>query len=685
MKLPETYREQNQSHDESDDEFMLDDMAVIVNTHGETQLAHDLDRRTTDEFTRVTRHKSGTKTRQPERLHGDKHLHEKSAETALRKAVSSHDAVIHHTSTAKQAATMDIDQEIESLPPRPSYKQLALSTQIKPGERVDLDIANEDLGLKIEQALASPYGPQWREAAEAETQSLIDLKTWEITSLDQVTPERTLVDNKWVFKVKINDKQELDKFKARLCARGFTEIEGQDYKETFAPVARLSTFRLVLALSAGEGWYHTHIDIKTAFLNSTLKEPIYMVMPKFVFEYYQSKYGMFEGKTYEQANVALKLIKSIYGLKQAGRDWYKTIDPYILSLDFKRCVHDPCAYVKGNRLDKVIIVLFVDDMLIAAKRMEDLFRIKRQIAEEFKMSAQDLSQYLGIQVSIDQSRHNIGITSEQYTRKMLIKYDIPVNPTVTTPMLSSDKKKLKARQSDEPAADLNLYRSAACSVMYNIQTTRLDAAYAANVCARYLSQPGQTHLDAIVRCLQYLGNTADKQINYSIPSDPMLLHQLYAYTDASHQDHPETQKTTSGYILYLNGGPISWRVKLSTRVYKSPSHSEYNALFETVNEIRALRNLMTELGFEPHRATTIYEDNTAVISVGNNPKAYDRMKGVETNEHIIREAVERGEILLQHVRSQDNVADMMTKPLAEATHSKHTNAVLQQRPRARKF
>ena len=232
-------------------------------------------------------------------------------------------------------------------------------------------------------------------------------------SVDQVLRKRTLVDIKWVFKVKINDKQQLDKFKARLCARGFTEVAGQDYKETFAPVARLSTFRLVLALSAGEGWHHTHIDIKTAFLNSTLKEPIYMAMPKFVFEYYQTKYRMFQGKTYEEANVALNLIKSIYGLKQAGRDWYKTIDPFIISLDFKRCVHDPCTYVKGNRLDKVIIVLFVDDMLIAAKRMEDLFRIRRLIAEEFKMSAQDLSQYLVIQVSVDQSRHKIGTSSEQ--------------------------------------------------------------------------------------------------------------------------------------------------------------------------------------------------------------------------------------------------------------------------------
>ena len=220
-------------------------------------------------------------------------------------------------------------------------------------------------------------------------------------------------------------------------------------------------------------------------------------------------------------------------------------------------------------------------------------------------------------------------------------------------MFSSNNKTLKARLPDEPTADVDLYRSAACSIMDNIQATRVDAAYAVNICARYLSNPGQTHLEAVIRCLQYLNNTVNKQITYQPPTDPLMLHQLYAYTDASHQDHPETQKTTSGYVIYLNGGPISWRVKLSTRVYKSPCHSEYNALFETVNEIRALRNLMTELGFEPHTATKIFEDNTGVIRVGNNPMAYDRMKGVETNEHIIREAVERGEIVLEHVKSHD--------------------------------
>ena len=198
-----------------------------------------------------------------------------------------------------------------------------------------------------------------------------------------------------------------------------------------------------------------------------------------------------------------------------------------------------------------------------------------------------------MQVSVDQSRHKIGVSSEQYTRKMLLKFDIPAKPTAITPMFSSDKKKLKARLPDEPAVDIDRYRSTACSIMYNIQTTRVDAAYAANVCARYLSNPGQTHLEAVIRCLQYLNNTVNKQITYQPPTNTLMLDQLYAYTDASHQENPETQKTTSGYVIYLNGGPISWRVKLSTRVYKSPCHSEYNALFETVNEIRALRDIQS--------------------------------------------------------------------------------------------
>ena len=235
--LPNTF---NTPKDMDDEEYIGTEPTVVVNTEGEAILATDIDRRTTREIDKRIR-------RPTQRMIESTQQHRK-----------------------RKAPSDEQPDENESQPHQVlSFRHMALMTHVKQGEKVDLNIANEDLGLKMEQALAGPNGEQWNASAEDETKSLIENETWEITRMEDIPSDRTLVDNKWTFRVKINDRQELDKFKTRLVARGFTEVEGQDYTETFAPVARLSTFRMVLAISAAEGFHHTHIDIKTACHSST--------------------------------------------------------------------------------------------------------------------------------------------------------------------------------------------------------------------------------------------------------------------------------------------------------------------------------------------------------------------------------------------------------------------------------
>ena len=224
----------------------------------------------------------------------------------------------------------------------------------------------EDEPATYEEAVSGEHARQWRRAMDEEMQSLIDNKTYEITSLPT---GREAVTCKWVYKVKRDKNGEIDRFKARLVARGFTQKKGIDYEETFSPTPKFTTIRLVIAIAVRQGMALTQMDFTTAFLNGTLDEEIYMAQaPGYV----------------KDENQVYKLLKSLYGLKQASRAWNVTFNSFMIKVGFKQCESDLCLYFKhGNGL--TLVICYVDDLIIASNDTEVLQKLKDELQKNFML------------------------------------------------------------------------------------------------------------------------------------------------------------------------------------------------------------------------------------------------------------------------------------------------------------
>jgi hypothetical protein len=222
---------------------------------------------------------------------------------------------------------------------------------------------------------------------------------------------------------------------------------------------------------------------------------------------------------------------------------------------------------------------------------------------------------------------------------------------------------------------MTTYRSNVSSIMYAAVHSRPGVTFAANLAARYMSNPGKGHATSVVRIFQYLSNTMHKSIEYKQPTDVSEQNQLVCYVDSSHADSDDL-RTTVGYIIYLNGGPISWRTLLHKGHCGSPTESEYMAMYYAVTEVLSLRHLMDEIGYGQNAPTKVHEDNEGSIKVANNPRCHERLKHIDLKHHIIRDAIESKDIEVMHVQTANQDADILTKPLPKKEHWRHADKML---------
>ncbi|KAL0561698.1 hypothetical protein IC582_002138 [Cucumis melo] len=234
---------------------------------------------------------------------------------------------------------------------------------------------------------------------QEEIEVLHNNKTWELVTLPQ---GRKPIGNKWVYKIKRNNDDQVEQYHARLVVKGYAHKEGIDFNEIFSPVVRLTTIRIVLAMCATFGLHLEQLDIKTAFLHGDLEEEIYILQPK-----------GFEVKGKE--NLVCRLNKSLYGLKQAPRCWYKRFDSFILSLGYNRLNADPCAYFKRfGEKNFIVLLLYVDDMLVAGPNKNRIEELKAHLAREFEMkNLGPGNKILGMKIHRDRNNRKIG-----YLRKI---------------------------------------------------------------------------------------------------------------------------------------------------------------------------------------------------------------------------------------------------------------------------
>ena len=448
---------------------------------------------------------------------------------------------------------------------------------------------------------------------------------------------------RWVYKVKANPKGEVIKHKARLVAKGFLQREGIDYEEVFTPVARLETIRLVVGIAHSNNWMVYQMDVKSAFLNGPLVEEVYVGQPPgFVIKDQEMKY--------------YKLHKALYGLKQAPRAWNKRIDDFLIDIGFKRCVSEHGVYVRSDTNDGVIILcLYVDDLLITGSHDKSVSRFKSELMREFEMTDLGVMNYF---LGIEFHKSKVGLLMHQrrYALDILKKCDMEHCNASITPC---EARVQLSKSDEEDDVDPTLYRSLIGSLRY-LCNTRPDLAFSVGIASRFMERPKVSHLAAVKRILRYVKGTLGCRILFPA-SDTGRKCNLLGYTDSNWCGDKDDRKSTAGYIFMFGSTPISWCSKKEPVVALSSCEAEYIAASLGACQAMWLMNLLKELGCGDDAATTLFVDNVSAINLAKNPIAHGRSKHIEMRFHYLRELVGDGKLRLSYCRSEDQVADLLTK------------------------
>ena len=515
-------------------------------------------------------------------------------------------------------------------------------------------LASED-PKTLREAINSPEWPEWEKAVKTELEQLERTGTWKLV---ECPSDAIPIGNKWVFIRKYNKMGELLKYKGRLVAKGCSQRPGFDFTDTFSPVVRLETIRAILSLVPRYKLKTQQMDVKGAYLNGTLKEKVYMKQP--------------EGYDDGTGRVCL-LIKTLYGLKQSGREWNKELDSQLKAKGFKNLRSDPCAYIRRNGNELEIITVWVDDLLLFTGDNRTMIKLKEELQSMFELTDMgEPSKIVGIEITQHEDR--IIISQAKYIESILRKEGMENANPVSTPL--DPNVKLESNPEAAEPNRSNTYASLIGSLQYLATATRPDIAYTVNRLASYTANPSLAHYSAAKRVLRYLKGTKNYGISYyanstrnNAPEDSNF---CYGYTDAAFANADDC-KSTSGYVFLSNGGAITWGSKKQTVIALSSTEAEYVALSEASREAMWLRHLYGELGFIQKEPILILGDNDGSIAMAKNPQFHKRTKHVDIRWHFVRDLVQDGLINILDCRDPEQTADILTKQLPRPKHTKHVN------------
>ena len=478
----------------------------------------------------------------------------------------------------------------------------------------------------------------WRAAMTEEYKALVDNGTWRLVPRP---PRANVITGKWVFKHKYRADGSLARHKARWVVRGFSQRYGIDYDETFSPVVKPATIRVVLSIAASRSWPIHQLDVKNAFLHGHLNETVYCQQPP----------GFVDPAAPD--HVCL-LQKSLYGLKQAPRAWHQRFSGFVQRSGFTASTSDTSLFVYKEGADVAYLLLYVDDIILTASSTRLLHRIIELLHSEFAMTdLGDLHHFLGI--SVTRSSDGLFLSQHQYAADLLQRAGMAECHSTATPI--GTHAKLSATDGT-PVADATQYRSLAGALQY-LTLTRPDLAYAVQQVCLFMHDPREPHLAMLKRVLRYVKGTLSTGLHIGTGS----ITSLTAYSDADWAGCPDSRRSTSGYCVFLGDNLVSWSSKRQTTVSRSSAEAEYRAVAHAVAETCWLRQLLQELHAPISSATIVYCDNVSAVYMTANPVHHRRTKHIEIDIHFVREKVALGQVRVLHVPSSHQFADIMTKGL----------------------
>lgn len=485
--------------------------------------------------------------------------------------------------------------------------------------------------------------PLWVEAMDKELSALEANDTWVLTSLPAC---HKAISSIWVYKIKHKPNGSIDRYKARLVIRGFSQQLGIDYKHTFSPVAKQATVRLVIALAASYKWHLKQLDVNNAFLHGFLDEEIYMLPPL--------------GYTKASLGQVCKLTKSLYGLKQASRQWNIELTKFLLSLGFLQSPNDHSLFIYKTDSVYTVAIIYVDDILLTGPHLDHITYVKDSLHDKFSIKdLGDATYFLGME--LQRTSTGIHINQRKYSLNLLKDFDVSNIKVTHSPLPQGLKLQfIPVDVLPEPS----VYRKLIGRLLY-LSLTRPDLSFGIQHLSQFVANLGTFHMTAALHILKYLAQTSSYGLFYPHQQNTSLI----AFTDADWTNCLHTRKSISGFCIFLGHALFSWKSKKQATVSRSSTESEYRNMASTTAELHWLSYLLRDFHFPVRLPLKLFCDNKSAQLLAANPCFHDRSKHFDVDFHFTRDQVQKGFLQTAHLPSSAQLVDLFTKSLLPKLHS----------------
>jgi len=486
---------------------------------------------------------------------------------------------------------------------------------------------------------AAVRDPQWRQAMAEEIAALEKNDTWSLTDLPM---GKKPISCKWVYRVKYNADGSIQRYKARLVIRGDHQVEGFDFNETFAPVAKMTSVRIFLSVAVAKGWELHQLDVNNAFLHGDLDEEVYMRLPP--------------GFQSIDPTKVCRLKKSLYGLRQAPRQWFAKLSSKLSEYGFVRTYADYSLFVYRQQEVFMGLLIYVDDIVLASNNAAASQRFKAYLHACFSIKdLGPLKYFLGIEIA--RGPKGMFLCQRKYALDIIEECGLLGAKPADFPIEENHKLALACGRE---LPDATRYRRLVGRLIY-LTITRPELTYAVHVLSQFMQSPREDHMDAARRVVRYLKGTPGDGLFLSSTSNL----QVYGYCDSDWGACPLSRRSLTGYFVTLGGSPISWRTKKQATVSRSSAEAEYRAMAVATSELIWVRTLLAALGIFHPQPMKLFCDSQSALHIAKNPVFHERTKHIEIDCHFVREKLVSGLLTFGHVPSQHQPADIFTKALGK--------------------
>lgn len=524
-----------------------------------------------------------------------------------------------------------------------SRKMVQAESAQQEGQELYSIEARAETPRTYEEAIHSPDAEQWMQAMDEEMRSFRDHNVF---TLVQKEPWMKIIGGRWVYALKRGPDGRIVKHKARYVAKGFTQRYNIDYKETFAPTTLSSSVKVILSIISSEDLICHQMDVSTAFLHGEIDTDIYMEAP--------------EGyKNSSDTSRIIKLNKGLYGLKQAGRLWNAKIHTVLLDGGFTQLITDGTLYIKRTNGRSTYVIVYVDDLAIAAQTIQEIDSVKVMLQRNFQMKdLGEISTFIGIRITRERAKRQMLLDQSTYILSLLDRFGM----AECNPRASPNSNKNNREDSNKLFANPLIFHSAVGGLMWVANNTRPDIAASVGQVAQHVSQPRVSDWCAVKQILAYLKGTMKQGLSLGGENTDTPLKLWVDANWAGDSGDMSNMASRQGAIIQFAGGTVTWYSRLQSTIALSSTEAEYLALAAGIKEALAIRNLLGELGLPMH-PTQVFEDNAAVIHMVHNKTLTRNTRHIAIRHHFIRQHFQQQEFIINKVATSDNIADILTKGL----------------------